>query len=214
MTPLTLIGISGKAGTGKDYLFETFLRPLGFYATALADPLKEIAIAQGLCSYEEAFHTKPPHVRETLQTLGTEGWRNQYGADVWCRFTLVRMRRMAERTGQTRFAVTDVRFLNEVRFIQQNGGVVYRIFAPDRAAAHGLTEEQRQHRSETDLDLWSPSLVDGQVAPPIYLEDDGKQLFDAVIDNRFHQTTTVGEQVQHALTLHDVVPPPREKVLT
>jgi hypothetical protein len=149
---MRIIALSGKAGTGKDYLHEHYLQPRGFQRVALADHFKLWIVGQGLATYEEVFFTKPPHVRELLQQEGTKRGRDVYGEDIWCN-TLAAWLRHWERTwGMSSFAVTDVRFPNEVRYIQSLGGKVIRLVAPVRAAASTLSREAKQHISETALD--------------------------------------------------------------
>lgn len=200
---LRVLGLSGKAGSGKDYIAANYLKPLGFLPIALADAIKEEAVARGLCTYEEAFHTKPPHVRDLLQQLGTELGRDQYGEDIWCRRTHARMQRMAEQWGFTKFVITDVRFRNEVRFVQQEmGGEVLRVFAPDRVANNGMPDELRTHRSEIDLDPFDPTWNGER-----WVTEDESIKFDALIDNRHDQAHTVDFQMTHTLRVLDVIAP-------
>lgn len=149
---IQVVGISGKAETGKDYLVEQVLRPLGFFQVSLADHLKTFAVGKGLVTYEEAFHTKPPHVRHILQQEGTERARNVYGEHVWCETMAAWIRLLHERNRVTRFVLADVRFPNEVAFVQRLGGKVIRLNAPERAANSKLSAEARLHSSETALD--------------------------------------------------------------
>jgi hypothetical protein len=159
---IKIVGLSGKAGSGKDYIAREVLQPLGFSPVALADQLKTTAIGRGLASYNEVYHTKPPHVRETLQQLGTELGRNVYGEDVWVRSLSAWMQIFYERWGIDRFVITDVRFPNEIKFLHTLGAVVYRIQAPARADNNGLSPELRTHISEIALDR-EHDLFDGFV---------------------------------------------------
>lgn len=149
---MRLLGLSGKAGAGKNYIARTVLAPLGYREVALADELKIRAIATGVATYEEAFHTKPPRVRTWMQQEGTERGRQLFGEDVWVNALLARMARVQETWGIDTFVVTDVRFPNEVTGIQAAGGRVLRVDAPERVAASPLSPEARQHASETALD--------------------------------------------------------------
>lgn len=149
---MRLIGLSGKAGTGKNFLAQQILAPLGFKECALADELKIRGVAVGAGTYDELFHTKPVHIREWLQQEGTECGRDVYGEDMWVNALMARLTRVEEVWGFSSFVVTDVRFPNEVEAIQERGGRVYRIEAPVRAAASPLTAQQKAHVSETALD--------------------------------------------------------------
>lgn len=149
---MQLIGLSGKAGTGKNYLARHLLAPHGFREAALADEIKIRGVALGVGTYEELFHAKPAHTRDWLQQEGTERGREQYGVDVWINAMMARLTRVEETWGIGTFVVTDVRFPNEVEVLQAHGGRVFRIEAPERAAASLLSDAARAHPSETALD--------------------------------------------------------------
>jgi hypothetical protein len=152
MVNFEVVGLSGKAGSGKDYISQNFLIPLGYKQFSFAWHFKVWLIGKGEATHEEVFFTKPPHVRKLLQEEGTERGRNVYGENVWCNTAAEWMRVLAENCGLTKFVIPDVRFPNEVEFIQSIGGKVYRIVAPERSANNNLTEEARRHISETALD--------------------------------------------------------------
>lgn len=152
MTEYTVVGLSGRAGVGKDYLFNTVLKPLGFYRVALADHFKIWIAGQGSASYEELFKTKPPKIRHLLQQEGTERGRLVFGEDIWCQVLYSWMTLWQEQWGLTKFCITDIRFPNEVEFVQRVGGKVVRIQAPEREVSRGLSAEARLHPSETALD--------------------------------------------------------------
>ena len=147
-----IIGISGKAETGKDWIVENIARPLGFFQFSLAWHFKNWLVATGQATWEEVFITEPPHVRHLLQQEGTEKGRNVYGDDIWCEATLSWINTLKKYNGINHVVIADVRFYNELKFIQSIGGQVYRIVAPNRAAASKLSPEARLHISETQLD--------------------------------------------------------------
>ena len=149
---MQIIGLAGKAGTGKNHLARQLLAPLGFREAALADEIKTRGVALGVGTYDEMFHAKPEHVRDWLQQEGTERGREQYGVDVWVNAMMARLTRVEETWGLGTLAVTDVRFPNEVEAIQAHGGRVFRIEAPERAAASAIPDALRAHVSETALD--------------------------------------------------------------
>jgi hypothetical protein len=161
---MKVIGLAGRSGVGKSTLSATYLRPLGFMEVALADEIKIRAIATGVATYEEVFvGSKPPHVRTWLQEEGTERGRQVFGEDVWVRALFARLRKVSETWGVDRFVVTDVRFVNESNFIRSQGGLVLRVDAPGRNRGNGMTEEQRLHPSEVDLDRLTDNDFDGLV---------------------------------------------------
>lgn len=147
-----LVGISGKAETGKDHLMRTCLQPVGFRPWSFAWHLKIEIIGQGGCTFQEAFYTKPKHVRDRFQARGTEEGRDKYGEDIWVDTTLAWLELIAAEWGVSTFVIPDVRFKNELLALQRLQAKVIRVVAPERAARSRLDPEQRQHRSEIDLD--------------------------------------------------------------
>lgn len=148
---MQIIGLSGGAGTGKDYIHESVLRPLGFWRVSFADHFKNWMVGQGLGTYEEIHITKPPHVRKLLQQEGTK-LREELGPDIWTNTLGVWMKHWNRTWGLDKFCITDVRFPNEVEFVQSMGGKVARILAPNRYADNGMDEASRSHLSERALD--------------------------------------------------------------
>lgn len=153
---LEVIGLSGKAGSGKDFLATQVLIPFyGYKQYALAWPLKALAYARlGDMPYNDVYKIKPPAVRKMLQQLGTEGGRDVYGDDYWTNQAYAWMRTLAETGYGNKFVITDVRFPNEAEFVRSLGGKVIRLeFGPGRHSV--LSGEAAQHVSETALDNYS-----------------------------------------------------------
>lgn len=180
-----IIGLSGKAGSGKDYIAVNILRKMGYYPISFAWHLKINVIGRGLATYEDVFHTKQPWVREMLQREGTELGRMVYGENVWVSSMYGWMRLLSEVWGIEKFVVGDVRFPNELEFLQSKGGWVLRVLAPNRVAASPLTEEQRQHSSETALDNVPLGKFDGFI-----LNDVG---YESTLETRVRRTVELLE---------------------
>jgi len=172
---MQIVALSGKANTGKDYIYATVLQQLGFHRVALADHFKNWIVGKGEASYADVHLHKPPVVRTLLQQEGTERGRNVYGEDVWCRTLGAWMQHWERTWGMAKFAITDVRFPNEVAYVQSLGGKVYRIHAPERAYASTLSHEARAHISETALDDFTG--FDGIIAnDPVHSHSVGAQV--------------------------------------
>jgi len=178
---IQVIGISGKAGSGKDYISHQYLAPLGFKQWSLAWHFKVWIVGKGLATHEETFVTKPPHIRNELQLEGTERGRMVYGDDVWCETAREWFTVLHEQWGIDKFVIPDVRFPNEVKFIRNMGGKVIRLHAPNRILNSSLTESARQHISETALDHFIPAQ------------------FDGIINNDPEYAHTVQDQLMHIL---------------
>lgn len=146
-----LIGITGKAGAGKDTLADYLVRH--FHATkyGFADPLKQALNA--MFGWEMAHwndrdwkeHTIPwlgKSPRVLAQTLGTEWGREIVHPQLW---VLLAEQRYIEHVDMSAsfgvvapFVIKDVRFENEAEMIHSQNGVVIQLHRPGVAsiAAH------------------------------------------------------------------------------
>lgn len=145
-----LIGITGKAGSGKDTVADWLWERHGFLKLAFADPLKLAAEAIfGLPravfhdrGKKEAVHPywgKSP--RELLQLLGTEATKPVFGEDIWLKRWLISYS-MFKDTDPC--VVPDVRFDLEAQYLRNIGGVILHL---NRDAA-GLVGSTSNHASE------------------------------------------------------------------
>jgi hypothetical protein len=106
--------------------------------------------AQGY-SWDEIFYHKPLHIRKVLQEEITE-LRYQHGEEIWLNTLMAWMQALEEIVGVecAGIAVTDLRFLIEMRGIKAMGGKILHLTAADEQA--NVAPELRGHRSETELD--------------------------------------------------------------
>jgi hypothetical protein len=176
-----VIGLHGKAGSGKNYIAETIIQPLGFAPFAYAFALKNFAVGKKLATYTQVYRGKgDPAVRHLLQQEGTERGRKVYGDDVWVLTTLAWMETLAELWGVQNFVVTDVRFPNEVKLIQDLGGRVYHIEAPSRTdQTGGMDTTARQHSSEVSLDEFAG--FDGVINNDVGVDDLEEQVLGLML---------------------------------
>ena len=152
----TLIGITGRAGAGKDTVAEA----LGFYAAydrySFALPLK-LALKQMFGWNLEQWNNRQwkeavdpalgKSPRQLAQTLGTEWGRELVHPDLWLilaaqHYTNVTAKLMTE--GCNGLVIADVRFENEANFIHARGGQVWSIVRAD-------TPEVAAHKSERQI---------------------------------------------------------------
>lgn len=144
---LQLIGMAGKAGSGKTYLAKHALLPIGFVPLAVANHFKVDAVVRDGAPLDEVFFTaKSDETREMLQQRGTEQGRHVYGEDIWVR-TMEAWVAAFVAAGVHRFVVTDVRFPNEADWVKQLGGKLVRVLGRG-----GLEGPLAFHPSETALD--------------------------------------------------------------
>lgn len=153
---IQVVGLSGKARCGKDYLSNKVVEPLGFLPLALANHFKVSAGAKGIeglpadmVDVQQLWEKNKDELhRNALQQEGTERGRNIFGPMIWCRHLELWMYYFATK-GFTKFVVTDVRFPNEIEWIKSLGGKVYRI-----TGRGGLVGGLLAHESELALDAY------------------------------------------------------------
>ena len=145
-----IIGIAGQAGAGKDSLYEAILKPRGYLRWQMTLHYKTWLAATHRASRIEIFQTKPKHVRKILQEEITH-LRYEHTEYIWLDVFKEWMRSLHEIVGVnvTHVAVTDVRFLIEMRGLKDLGGKILHIEAADQQA--NVAPELRGHRSEIEL---------------------------------------------------------------
>ena len=144
-TRAKVLGLAGKAGAGKDFVYDV----LGRYFAA-----QRIAFADGVRLEVEAAHpdldvwTKPydEETREILQWWGTD-YRRKQDPNYWVHKGVQRINAAA------RFyelvVVTDIRFANEAAAIEELGGMVAEVYAHDEVRRERLGGElPPEHASE------------------------------------------------------------------
>jgi phosphomevalonate kinase len=161
-----IIGISGKMGCGKDYVCNNLIIPLlkkldkCYLQVSFADQLKINAMTKSNMSFDDVYVNKTTHSRKLLQREGTELGRNVYGKDIWIKY-LDNWISLYKFRGIENFICTDVRFLNEIEYIKQKGGIIIRIISKTRNLQRlefesngdkNIMSMLQKHPSECDLD--------------------------------------------------------------
>jgi len=185
--PLVVIGLTGRAGSGKSTVAARLLALYGGERLPFALPLKRLlrlfledqgvasALAHRMTDGDlkevPSDHLGGATPRRAMQTLGTE-WGRCLSASLWVdawRRSAEELRRRVSAAGETILLVADdVRFPNEVEAIRALGGLVVRIDRPGT----GLAGTDGSHASET-CDL-------GPADGVIVNDDDLARLFEAV----------------------------------
>ncbi|WP_051304448.1 hypothetical protein [Calidithermus chliarophilus] len=167
-----IIGITGKAGHGKDTLYKLLLAAHGYERIALADPVKGVTLAleyARLVGSAPARATvvasayywwfgrkKHPEVRARLQEVGTEIVRDGVDPNFWVWMALKEIKAIVEDGG--RAAVTDVRFPNEAAALRGDKGWMAGYYAHLEASQRPFLEPLRHDLTRT----WE----EGGVLPP------------------------------------------------
>ncbi len=188
----TIIGLSGRKLSGKTTAVNHVCRRYAArepVVRSFAGPLKEVVIdlftplEWGLLIGdldEERWKNKVTPcgktIRELLQIVGTD-WCRSLWPDVWTNA----MAREVDRCGAGALVlIPDVRFPNEVRFIQERGGHVIRLLRAPLEDTHPSETALDEMGMNTDgLGVWKHRLP-GQYSDTVITEPG----FDAIIDNR------------------------------
>ncbi len=150
-----IIGISGRAGAGKDTVGNFLVKNHCFEKIALAHPMKVFCAQLFGWGYDELYGKlkEVPDIhgvipRYAFQTLGTE-WGRELYEDVWAEYAMKEARKRLAYFKADGVCICDVRFKNERSAIQKAGGKVWRIVREDQN--RGLVGAAAQHVSETEL---------------------------------------------------------------
>jgi hypothetical protein len=134
-----IIGLVGFISSGKGTVGD-LLESKGFYKDSFATPLKDACsvmfgwprellegdteVSRSWREQQDSFWTEKFGYsfspRLALQLMGTEAGRDVFHKDIWVISLL-------NRSKNKDVVVTDVRFKNEIEYIQNNGGIVVRI---------------------------------------------------------------------------------------
>lgn len=152
---MQIVGITGKAGAGKDTIADYLVQTHGFTKLSFAEPLKAMLAAAGMPEPTSREDKERPVAgfdftwREAAQRLGTEFGRG-LDPDIWVKLVEQRLRRaLLEPGGSRRFVLSDVRFENEAAMIRRLGGTM--LFVHGRAADLGANAG---HASEAGIEIY------------------------------------------------------------
>ncbi len=153
-----LLGLTGKAGSGKDTVAEYLVAEYGFKRYAFADAVRDIAYAINpiiMTNWQSSMTDERPKLRELrlrdyvdmngwdwskrnipeirrlLQVVGTEAGRDLLGENVWV--DIVERKWLED--GQPDAVITDMRFPNEVDFIYSQHGHTVWVHRPENPDA-------------------------------------------------------------------------------
>lgn len=156
----SLIGLSGKAGSGKD-TFAKFLEPFGYIRISFADPLKTVAklifgLTEGQVTDPRAKEEEDLRwgmsPRRIMQEVGKK--MREIHSDVWLRQALARINDERINNDRHNFVITDVRFPNEADVIRSLGGVLVRIERAGVASPTGASDDTETALDKYKFDLY------------------------------------------------------------
>ena len=123
-----LIGVCGKAGSGKDTVSDYLINKYGFKQIALADPIKrlvqDIFVLDHHTVYDRVAREQPLEqwdnwtVRKLLQFIGTELFRENIDDAIWVKSLWYKI----SNDKKNDYVISDVRFPNELKFFEEKAG--------------------------------------------------------------------------------------------
>lgn len=168
MRPL-LIGLTGRARSGKSTAAEHLVGTYLLEHYAFADPLRDglMAIFNLDPTDFEGDRKEQPLAwlgcspRQLMQSMGTEWARNTLHPDVWVKLAEQNLDYMTKALGAViGFVVSDVRFENEAHLIRRRGGIVIHIGRNDAQSVNPHISEAGVAVRQNDLILRNNGTVD------------------------------------------------------
>ena len=149
-----VIGMIGKAGSGKDTVGDYLVKNYNFKKIALADPIKTLIKTTFMLDdhtvYDRVAREQPLEdfpewsVRKLLQFIGTELFRNQFDNDIWVKLLLKQIKCQ----NYDRIVVTDIRFPNESECLRNGKEIDFYTIKTTRKNCIGKNVGLKNHESE------------------------------------------------------------------
>lgn len=168
MKPI-LIGLTGRARSGKSTAAEHLVGTYLLEHYAFADPLRDGLMAIfNLDPTDFEGHRKEQPLawldrspRQLMQSLGTDWARNTVHPDVWVKLAEQNLDYMTKALGAVLgFVVSDVRFENEADLIRRRGGTIIHIFRADAKAVNPHVSESGVAGNKDDLVMFNNGTVE------------------------------------------------------
>lgn len=171
---IPVIGITGRARSGKDTVRNFIIAARGGYAYSFADPLRAMLKPLGIDMDDPYWANRKDEVipalgaspRKLLQTLGTEWGRALINDNLWV--LLAQQRLLNNGLGMV---VADVRFENEAAWVRNVGGLLVHVLRPDAT-------QVRAHASEAGVVIQDSDVVINNTGDLATLQAFVRNLFD------------------------------------
>ena len=163
MPQAPLIGIAGRARSGKDTVANFIVAAIGGYRYSFADPFRAMLVPLGVdmsdpywqARKEEPIPALGVSPRRMMQTLGTEWGRQLINPDLW--HIMAHQRLLQNGPGTV---ISDVRFDNEAAWIRKHGGRIIHVFRPDTKAVEAHASEDGIEMQDTDVRLFNSGTLE------------------------------------------------------
>jgi hypothetical protein len=160
----TLIGLTGRARSGKSTAADHLMRNHMLEHYAFADPLRTglMEIFNLDADDFEGDRKEQPidwlgkSPRALMQSMGTEWARQTVHPDIWVKIAEQNLNYMENALADViGFVISDVRFENEATFIRRRGGTIIHIHRPDAPAVNPHVSEAGIQRRPEDLTIYN-----------------------------------------------------------
>jgi len=163
MPQAPLIGIAGRARSGKDTVANFIVAAIGGYRYSFADPIRAMLAPLGVdmsdpywqARKEEPIPALGVSPRRMMQTLGTEWGRQLINPDLW--LIMAHQRLLQNGPGMV---ISDVRFDNEAAWIRKHGGRIIHVIRPDTKAVEAHASEDGIEMQDTDARLFNSGTLE------------------------------------------------------
>ena len=162
-----LIGITGKAGCGKDTLADALIKQHGGMKIGFADPLKAACKELFQLSREQLHDRKEKEVidvrwgkspRQLLQFVGTDLLRKQFDTEIFIKSTKARIASLQKTLPLV--VVTDCRFENESQLIRDCKGQIIHLSRPNIAEVSPHVSENALEVFPSDIRIVNDSTIE------------------------------------------------------
>jgi hypothetical protein len=167
---MVIIGIHGKARSGKTTAANYLIEHHGFMRLSFGDALKEAAnLIFNIPMAELYSDKKSEFTRDVLQKLGTDCCR-ALDPDVWVKAMGRKLHDLAKYKPESKIVVDDIRFPNEFELLKEYWFKAT-VIKVKRNIDELSTDTQKAHLSETALDGVSDSMYSAVYANTGSLEE-------------------------------------------
>lgn len=158
-----LIGIAGRARSGKDTVANFIIAAIGGYRYSFADPIRAMLVPLGVDMSDPYWQARKEDVipalgvspRRMMQTLGTEWGRNLINPDLW--IIMAHQRLLQNGPGMV---IPDVRFENEAAWIRKHGGRIIHVIRPEAKAVEAHASEDGIEMLDADAQLFNSGTLE------------------------------------------------------
>jgi len=153
-----LIGVCGKAGSGKDTIGDYLVKLYGFKKIALADPIKrlvkDVFVLDDYTVYDRIAREEPLEqwegwtVRKLLQFIGTELFRDNIDKEIWVKSLWLKV----QSDPNNNYLISDLRFPNEQKYLKERAGKNFSLIKVKRAGCEGVVGLSNHASEAYDLE--------------------------------------------------------------